>query len=122
MDEDLKALGALEWNSVREVTVPVLDHHEWLGAAYVLKGAQLGSFIIATHLYRHLGIRENGATFFQNDIVDAGQLQSDWNQWREELDRIYLSDFDSSSVVVGAQKVFRYFSVHLDEATELVEL
>lgn len=111
--------------------MPEMTGYRWLGAAYVLKGAQLGNAVIAQRLHRQLGLSLGagpctglglgqgvaGASFFQFQRQDEPSLLSDWKRWCGKLDSLKVSGAQRALAVQAGQQTFQFLRQHLSVVT-----
>ena len=115
LQADLRALGLSEASCTVPLGVPAVSGARWLGAAYVLRGSQLGATVVAAHLDRYLQLSGAGALFFQAHSMDGASVASSFRGWCDALDTLELDLAQRALAVETAQQFFQFLQRHFEE-------
>lgn len=107
--DDLRALGVGSVTEQPAMLVPDMSGDRWLGAAYVVKGSQMGSTVIASHLRARLGLTGPGVSYFEAPGTDKtlGPAK-DWQAWCGRLDALAVTPLAAQSAVDAARTLFGF--------------
>jgi heme oxygenase len=110
LSQDLQTLGVNLTESTPQRPLPNLQKKGWLGVAYVMQGAQMGSTVISAHLLKTLNLRDTGATFFSP--CTSTSVAGHWRAWCQQLDAIELTAAEAAAAVEAARHTFAYMESH----------
>jgi heme oxygenase len=108
--DDLQVLGAKTVQPTRQPELPDISNGGWLGTAYVMRGAQIGSTLIAAHLLKTLGLSDSGASFFRSHAPKAAA--ENWYTWRLKIDSISATVDEEHAAIKAAQQTFTFMEFH----------
>ena len=112
---DLQALGLSVASTTEPLALPEMNGAQWLGAAYLLRGSQLGATVVAAHLDRHLQLAGAGASFFQARPQDGTSVASSFRDWCDTLNTLALDPAQRAFAVKAAQQSFQFLQRHFAE-------
>ena len=112
---DLQALGLSAASTAAPLALPELEGAQWLGAAYVLRGSQLGATVVAAHLDRHLQLSGASASFFEAHSQDGASVASSFRGWCDTLNTLALDRAQRAFAVKAAQQSFQFLQRHFAE-------
>lgn len=110
LSQDLQTLGGNLTEIFSQRPLPNLQNKGWLGVAYVMQGAQMGSTVISAHLLKTLDLRDTGATFFSP--CTSNSVAGHWRDWCQRLDAVELTANEAAAVVEAARHTFAYMESH----------
>lgn len=85
---------------------PIPNFLQALGALYVLEGATLGGVIIARMLQSGTGLEDASFSFFKG----YGEANTTlWQQFRDRLNELAVTDEEKAEVITAAKETFRTF-------------